>query len=66
MVKLWKFRGVERGTGGGGGRAYTKFPPWWGVDILRLHNKDHLSKVTVNLKTRDDRINCITIAEAPE
>ena len=60
------------GSGEGGrGRAYAKFPAWWGVDIfgttqLRLHNKDHLSKVTVNHKTRDDQINCITIAEAPE
>ena len=32
---------------------------WWDVDIfgatqLRLHNKDHLSKVTVNHKTQDE------------
>ena len=52
-----------RGGGVGRGRAYGKFPPWWGVDIfrttqLRLHNKDHLSEVTVNHKTQDDRINC--------
>ena len=45
------------GSGEGeGGRDYARFPPWWGVDIfgttqLRLHNEDHLSKVTVNHKT---------------
>ena len=54
VVKLWN-SGEWRG-GGEGVRDYAKFPPWWGVDIfgttqLRLHNKDHLSKVTVNHKT---------------
>ena len=30
MVKKWKFRG--------GGRAYVKFPPWWGYGyFLELH-----------------------------
>ena len=31
----WKFRG--------GGRAYVKFPPWWGYGyFLELHNNEML------------------------